>query len=265
MMKKGYTLVELLGVIALLSVIFLITGVLITQSLKNAKEKAILKQNDMLKNSLSLWASSHNPLEGMEYHITLSQLKNEGLVDSDIKNPNTKVNLANDIVLKVKSTDGVLSYEIDSTGSCTGDYSQIPKLTFDDVVFVEIKTTYTDVKAVSDVSVTSSGSVNTNQLGTNYITYTATKNGYCNKGIKNVVVVDTTAPVLSFSDLTISLSQVNTYNYLTGVTATDNSGVAPTITYKKTFPAVKGTHSVEYTAEDASGNIVIKHRKVVVN
>ena len=271
-MKKGFTLAELIGVFVLIAAISLLVGITVTRSLKDAKAELLNKQNDMLKGSIALWAAHNKPSNNTEYHITLSQLKKASLIDADIKHVKTGEFLPNDMLLKVINEDGVLMYEITDTGNCKGDYLLTPQLSFDDVVYTEINTPYIDViaTATSDGTtlnnVTSSGNVDITRLGVNYITYNIYKDGYCNTGIKNVVVVDTTSPVISFNgNITINASQVNSYNYLTGVTATDNSLETPTLTYEKNFPAVAGKYSIKYIAKDSSGNTTEKYRTVVVN
>ena len=271
-MKKGFTLAELIGVMVLVAAIALVTGLVVTKTIQNGKENLLNKQNDMIKNALAIWASNNKPALNSEYHITLSQLKEAGLIAADIKNVNTKEYLPNDMVLKVKNENGIIRYEVDNNGNCKSDYMLTPRLEFDSIVYVEINSSYTDSIATSKLNdevlnnITSTGSVDITTLGTNYITYNIYKDGHCNAGIKNVVVTDTIAPVITFTgDISVNASQVNSYDYMTGVTVTDNSMFNPTVTIERNFPALSGKYSIKYIAKDSSGNTVEKYRTVIVN
>lgn len=274
MKKRGFTLVELIAVIVLLSAILLIIIPVVEKSLKEGKQQLFNNQIESIKTSLATWASENKPKNGETYYLTLSQLKKEGLVEHDLKNPVTDEYLANDMILKVINQNDIITYEVlTDTGSCKSDYIDIPKIDVINIVNTEINSSYYDTMATAkDVSgnllnnVTSSGDVDTTKLGSYYITYSVSLDGKCNSSIKNVVVVDTTSPVINFAtpELTINLSEINTYDFLSDVTVTDNSNVEPTILVEKNFAAIKGSYSIKYIATDSSGNTTTKLRKVTV-
>lgn len=101
-MKKGFTLVELLGVIVILGLIATIAIPIINSSINSSKLKAYNEQvktieksgqTYMSKNSLKLPSQT----EGKECCIKVSTLQKEGLLtDEDIKNPNYKKNSTKD-------------------------------------------------------------------------------------------------------------------------------------------------------------------------
>lgn len=61
-MKRGFTLVELLGVIILLAIIALLTFPKINTSIKNSKEGAYLKQIDIIESAAKKWGVEHDSL-----------------------------------------------------------------------------------------------------------------------------------------------------------------------------------------------------------
>ena len=57
---------------------------------------------------------------------------------------------------------------------------------------------------------------------------------------------------------------INTYDLLSDVTVTDNSGITPTIEASNNFTNLKGNYTVKYVATDLFGNVTTKLRKVTV-
>jgi len=271
-MKKGFTLVELIGVVVLLGAILLIIVPVVNNSLKEGKQDLLNSQIENIK--LSLATYSNKPKVGETYYLTLSQLKKAGLVEHDLKNPVTEEYFANDMLLKMVNNNGVISYEVlTDTGVCKSDYVDVPKIETKDVVYVEINSGYTDVLATAKDkdgialnNVTSESNVDVTKLGSYYITYNASKDGECNKSVKNIIVRDTTAPVINFktSELTINVNEANSYNFKSDITVTDNSGITPNVEVETNFSAIKGAYSIKYIVTDASGNVTTKLRKVTL-
>ena len=81
--------------------------------------------------------------------------------------------------------------------------------------------------------------------------------------------IDGTAPTFTNVPVTLTMRQGNAIDLLAGVTATDNSGVNPTITYSAS-PAINatnpvaGTYTITYTATDAEGNQTTATRQVEI-
>lgn len=274
MKKKGFTIVELIGVVVLLGAILLIIVPAVSKSLKEGKQKLYNNQIEGIKQALETWSTDYRPGINETYYLTLSQLKQAGLVEHDLKNPINEEYFANDMILKVINENGVINYEVlDETGSCKSDYILVPKISNpNNIEYVEINSIYNDVSATAKDkngnilnSVTSSGEVDTSKLGSYYITYNIFNDGECNSSIKTIIVTDTTSPVISFNgDLEINLSEINTFDLLSDVTITDNSNTQPNVVVTNNFTAIKGTYTVKYVATDASGNSTTKLRKVIV-
>ena len=121
------------------------------------------------------------------------------------------------------------------------------------------------------MSVTTTGTVNTNALGTNVLTYTAVDSyGNTNTFSRTVVVRDTTPPVIawSFTNLVLTAITNAVLPDLTGtnyILASDSAGPV-TITQSPTNNAVLplGTNIIILTVTDSSGNQAFSTNTVVV-
>ena len=277
-MKKGFTLAELLGVIILLGAIALIIVPLVSNSMHDSKETLYNDQIKSIELSLASWMSSNQtPAEGETITLSLSQLKEAGLVELDITNPMTEELFPNDMILKITNNNGIIEYEISENGNNKEDYNLIPSIRVNGNVleYVEVNSeSYNDLgvtakdasnNVLSGVSVVTSPNLDLTQIGTYLRSYTVTANGYSNIAYRTIIVRDTTGPVIEFpGDLTLSLSQVDSYDFKSDITVTDNSGGAVEVTVTDNIHSLAGSYTVEYRATDASGNVSTKLRRVVV-
>ena len=276
-MKKGFTLAELLGVIVLLGALALIIVPLVSSSMKGSEEALYNDQIESIKLSLELWMSyNQSPNIGETITLSLSQLKEAGFVELDITNPITKELFPNDMVLKIINNNGIIEYEVTENGDNKNDYNLIPSMRINGntLEYVEINSTYDDLGVTS---VDSNGNVLSNsvvstvptldvsQKGTYLRSYTINSGVYTNTVYRTIVVRDTTGPVIAYpGDLTLTLSQVNSYDFKSDITVTDNSGDEVEVTVTDNINAIAGSYTVEYKATDSSGNVTTKLRKVVV-
>ena len=89
-MKKGFTLVELLGVIIILGVIALITFPIINKSIKSSKEKALEQVINNIEDAAYKYSISNDIGYQTFYNkIELSTLVNSGILKDNIINPVT--------------------------------------------------------------------------------------------------------------------------------------------------------------------------------
>lgn len=92
-MKKGFTLVELLGVIVILGLIAMIAIPTINSALNSSREKAYNEQIKTIEDTARTYMSKNSlklpdQLEGNKCSIRISTLQQAGLLDSDdIQNP----------------------------------------------------------------------------------------------------------------------------------------------------------------------------------
>ena len=115
-MKKGFTLVEIIGVVVLLGVIAAITVITINGTLNNSKEKLYNTQIENIIKGARIWASTNvlklPEAEGEYVIVNLGQLKETGLIDKDITNPKTQEKFKNDLEIKITLVNKDYSYDI---------------------------------------------------------------------------------------------------------------------------------------------------------
>ncbi|PQB07850.1 hypothetical protein BST83_12320 [Polaribacter filamentus] len=129
---------------------------------------------------------------------------------------------------------------------------------------VEQGSTWTDAGATADggETVSVSGTVDINTVGTYTITYTATDaSGNVGTAERTVTVVDTTAPVITVTPGTDTVEQGSTW---TDAGATSDGGETVSVSGTVDINTV-GTYTITYTATDASGNVGTAERTVTVN
>ena len=123
-MKKGFTLVELLGVIVILMVIFSITLPAIINVTDSSKDTVYQKKiNDILTSAYnwSLENAEFLPERDNVKYITVGELKKKSLLDSDIKDPKTGEYFSDDLVIEIKNI-GSNRYSKSKYSKKSGDY-----------------------------------------------------------------------------------------------------------------------------------------------
>ena len=126
MRNKGFTLVELLAVISILSLLALITSTVISNSLREAKKDLTVTQVKSIKLAAQAWGSDNInklPISNSCTYITLQDLIDDGYIESKVINPTTKDELSTDLKIKISSQQNKknLIYEVNSTNvnGCT--------------------------------------------------------------------------------------------------------------------------------------------------
>ena len=294
MNKNGFTLVELIGVVILIGLIALIAIPSVDYIITKTKSNAYNRTLDTLKDCLRNWGTDNKELiyeDGEEIIVTLSDLKEQGYVEYEIKNPKTSTCLANTMqfkITRVKDTekdtyeytflddellDGNLKdcEAVSKTPSIylLGDNPQKIEITNDSTLtyasFDPGATAKSSQGEDMSSSIVKTNNVNLKTLSKDYhAKYTVIENGISKTVTRKVYVVDTTAPELNVPD-DIEIEIGESLNLMEGVTATDNSGVAPTI---KTSGHVnfnkEGEYKVIYIATDKSGNSTQKERIIKI-
>ena len=115
MKKNGFTFIEILGVIALLSLLSVIILVTVDKSLKDSKETLSQVQIESIKSAASMWRTDNIELipDSGYYSITLGELINLGYFKGDVIDPNNKQSYDSDIVINVGMND--ISIDSDET------------------------------------------------------------------------------------------------------------------------------------------------------
>ena len=129
-MKKGFTLIEIIAIIILLSVIALITYPVINNLITESKEKLYEKQISELERLSNTWVTKNtNKLkteEGYTYDLSFEELNEQGFTsDEQIKNPKTGKNLTG--CMKVTYNSSKNGYDVAYDENCTtsGSSSEI--------------------------------------------------------------------------------------------------------------------------------------------
>ena len=237
MNKKGFTLVELLAVIVILSIILVIAVPSVNRYIKQSKEKAYKVQISELLDAVESYANMNNEIlpenDDEVIKITLGQLKIEGIVKNDTKNPYNDKFFDDALTFIIKKKGNRYTYEIDEDTIKvreTTNNSPSIKLTGNTVVYYSINSSYQEEgssaydyngKVISDVNVDSS-SLDMSVKGVYYIKYTATDSyGTTTTVYRNVVVRDgVVSKVVS--------GEVYYYNPVTNAKCTEASAVSTT-------------------------------------
>ena len=97
MKNKGFTLIEILGVLAVLALLSTIIIMSVNKSLKDSKETLYQVQIEEIKNAASMWRTDNiEQIPNVGYHsITLRDLQNAGYINNEIINPKTDKELNN--------------------------------------------------------------------------------------------------------------------------------------------------------------------------
>jgi len=143
-------------------------------------------------------------------------------------------------------------------------------VTGDNPATVELGATYTDAGATAtdasdSATVITSGSVDTDKVGSYTLTYTATDaSGNSNTATRTVNVVDTTAPVVTVTGDNPATVELGATYTDAGATATDLSGTVTVVTTGTVDTDTVGAYTLTYTSTDASGNAGTATRTVNV-
>lgn len=125
---KGFTLIEVLAVIAVMAAILLIAVPTITRQLSSIEEGKYnqFKQNLYLAAETYINSNRHSfpnlKTHNGSYCISVDTLIQSGWVKSSLKNPKTGKNISenNNSQVLVKNCSGQYKYTYLSGGSCTG-------------------------------------------------------------------------------------------------------------------------------------------------
>lgn len=120
MNNKGFTLVELLAVIIILSLLITIISVAVTKLVKDTKSDLSDSQLKLIESAAKAWGAENIkllPKEGSCGYLKLKNLKNYGLLDSSITDPKTGNEIPNSLIIKISTESNsfgnpIINYEI---------------------------------------------------------------------------------------------------------------------------------------------------------
>ena len=280
-MKKGFTIIELVVVIVLLSLIGLFTFPSISKTLRGRKEVLYNVQVDNIKASAENLINKNKLLsDNDKVVITLCQLKQEGFEDEKLKNPITGNYFPDDSKVYVtKKEDGneyIFEYGTENMKACTKDY----KITIE---YIEVGSTYVEKENSSFEITIYKGNevvteVDTKEVGTYFIEYISNEKSYG----KYLYVIDSTYPTIVYKEahkyivnneekegteigegiIKINASLKNIFSPY-DVEVSDNGEVSLTISSNVNLK-IPGTYYIEYVATDKSKNITKKVQTIIV-
>lgn len=283
-MKKGFTLIELLGVIVIIGILALITVPAVDSVVKKGKQRAYDMTKDTIISAAKNWLTDNKNLfaDGDTLTLTLSDLKEQGYLDFDIKNPSSGVCLDNRMEVSITRNEKKYSYVIINEELVDGASNDCEAVSITPSIYllganplnIEINTSFTDpgAKAISadgnDISsnIITTGIVDTSILADNIkYKYTILSDGITKTITRKINVVDTEAPVISGATDKTILDTASSFDLLAGISATDNSGETINVVVKSSFSlGVVGKYKVFYIATDSSGNTSTVSRTITV-
>lgn len=282
MKNKGYTLIEIIGVIVILSLIIMISIPTISGILKSSKTKAYNVQVAEIKSASESWSllnyENVPKNDGDTIIISVLQLKLANLLPYDFKNPKTGELFPDDMQISITKKGNNIVYEVLTD---TGTTNEILNPLAPQIILIgginqniEINSSYKELGASAkdkdDNALTVTTTI-TNSLGNTVssidvttlnkytIIYSATKDSLTSTIKRIVNVVDTIAPIVTVTGYTnnqyIDLESSSSYS-LPAASVFDNSN--DLITYQVTgnfSSIIPGSKQVIYKATDESGNI----------
>lgn len=282
MKKKGFTLVELLGVITVLGITALLIIPSVEKVIKKNKEKALENNKKTIITATKNWITDNKQkiMDGDEYIITVGDLKTSGYLEFNIKNPVTEKCISNETEILIVNKDNKFDYYFNS-GVIDGTKDEcemtVAKASLyligknpmkikqgDEFVDPGFNAYDEDGKDVArDVVVTNN--VDTSKVGTYQVVYTLTIDGIVTEKKRTVKVMDIEAPFISHPGTTIILNDVTTFNIMDNVKAVDNSGEVINVKATTNLTlGINGEYEVVYYAKDSSGNEYSDKRSIIV-
>ena len=122
----GFTLIEIIAIIVLLSVIALLTYPIINNIIDDSKEELYIKQINELERLSNTWVTNNISKlkieEGYIYNLSFEELYEQGLItEEDIKNPKTDELLDGCVVVTYNSNNNGYDVAYDSSCTTTGE------------------------------------------------------------------------------------------------------------------------------------------------
>ena len=284
-LKSGFTLVEILGVIIILSFILLAIIPNINNLLNGSRNKLYNEQIEEIKAATKSWSAvNSNNLPASESEsitVTLYQLKMSGFVPYNIKNPKTGDLFSDDMTVEISKKGMNYFYEITDFGDTNVQIDpNSPQIILNGSIhtYSEIGDSYTDAGAqykdvsgiyiliesytIYDSEDNQIAEIPTDTIGEYYIEYSATINELTSTIKRQVTIRDTIAPVIAITGYQNNICQNIDANVVRSlpsgndISVTDNSNELIEATIIGNFSyIIPGIKKIQYVATDPSGNI----------
>ena len=282
-MKKGFTLVELIVVIVLLSLISIFTFPSINKVINERKEKLYNIQIENIKASAESYINKNNLFSTNDKVIvTLCELKQSGFTDENIKDPRTGLLISdNSMVIALKNTNEYTFMPgLDSTTSCSVNDSILYE-------YIEVGSEYILKNDDSKYTITiylnnkEVDSVDTSEINTYVIKYVSS-----NETInKYVYIIDTTGPNIEYVNeqtyrdkngyeesskkigegtIYISASQNSTFVPFPATAIDKGEGETTLEITSNVNLKLPGIYYITYSSKDSKGNATTKNQTIKV-
>lgn len=121
-MKRGFTLIELIGVIIILGMLVLIIYPVIGSIFDSSNSDLSKNQKESLENVARMWGAQNTELlsETQPYYLTIDTLKKSGLLENkDILDPETEEKVKGCIKIEYQTNKYIYTYgEYENIQSC---------------------------------------------------------------------------------------------------------------------------------------------------
>lgn len=304
MKSKGFTLIEVLGVIVILAVIITLVFPSVDKTINKSKNITYKSQiNSMLNAAYDYTLENTKVLPETSKNIsyvTLGELMSLGYLDNNLINPKTRKEFSYDLVVKISKVSN--EYKVsDEYSKKSGEYLYTvlidgtsfvnkPTIKLDGILANSDGNYITNVSLNSDFidstysATTKDGvvitdkvikyiihdnnvvnSVDTSQLGIYYINYIVVDyDGNSNRVVRSVIIKDDEAPVLTVYESQTISLNDTSFDLMKGVSCTDNSGKCDIKMEGSIDFSKKGKYVITFIAIDPSNNQARKSVTITV-
>ena len=279
MKNKGFSLVELMGIIIILSLISLLVIPTVDRSVKRFKEEAYNSQIRTIEAAAKDWVTDNLGLyevdDGDTVQIILGQLKMQGYIEPDFSNPNTNTQFPDDMFINITRTNKTFRYEVlTQTGVNTTNHERAPIILLNGnyIERINLNSTYTEkgvsIRNYKNEPLTTHTrrifkdgvevpSLTTNIAGNYTIHYSVTDEGLTRTIFRQVKVLDLVKPVITLNGsniFQIALGGTFTDPGATAFDYTDGNLTSSIIVTGTVNTNVEGTYTLTYNVTDSEGN-----------
>lgn len=196
-MRKGFTLIEIIGAIALLGTLSLLIIPVVNKNVKQSKEKLFTAQIEEIKLATEKWAYKNMDLlpntDGEVKEITILELKKSGDLPLDIRDPRNNNLISNLSTIQIKFINNSYEYTVndysENQGGSVSAYAPVMILNGNSLEYVTLNDQYVEKGVVAkdyegniinsvviqyQKNDTEVSSIDTTNIGTYTVYYTAT-------------------------------------------------------------------------------------------
>ena len=203
MKSKGFTLVEVLGIIVVLGIIAVIVTPVVQGTIEKNREKMFNVMMDQLIDSAKDWAAknaSQLPNDNNDYlDVSLGNLKISGVLKINVQNPKSNNTFSNESFVRITRKNNNFIYEVYTYDLVTADEVEdgAPTITLkgDQIIYLEKDEEYVEEGTLEDnvsIQILKDGkevsSVKTSTSNTYTIYYSLLENDKLGINVRTVII-----------------------------------------------------------------------------